>query len=46
MHVFDKQMLCWTEYVTLLVKSGLFNLPLYEGGPGACVAVGYAVGCT
>jgi len=25
MHIFDKQMLCWTEYVILLVQSGLFN---------------------
>jgi len=46
MHVFDKQMLCWTEYIILLVKSGLFNSPLYADGPGACVAVGYADGCT
>jgi hypothetical protein len=34
-------MLCWVEYVKLLVKSGRYNSPLYADVSGVCVAVGY-----
>jgi hypothetical protein len=44
--IIDKQMLCWVEYVKLLVKSGLFNSPLYADVAGVSVSVGYTDECT